>query len=238
MPSIDVTDATFEAEVVARSAEVPVVVDLWAPWCGPCRTLGPIIERVIDATEGRVVLVKVNVDDNPRISQAFQVQSIPAVFAVKDRKVIESFVGAIPEAQIKAWVAKIVPAKSAADTLIDDGLSTGRRESFEQALALEPGNARGVVALAELMVANGENEAALALLARIPETPEVTRVAALARVGTPADDALETIAELESLLPMVKADEVARQRYVDLLAVLGEDPRVPALRRKLTAQLF
>ena len=238
MGYVDVTDATFEAEVVAKSAELPVVVDLWAPWCGPCRTLGPIIEKVVDATEGRVVLVKVNVDENPRISQAFQVQSIPAVFAIKDRKVIDSFVGAIPEGQIAQWVAKFAPAKSAADTLIDQGLALGQRDLLEQALALEPGNARGVVALAERMVTDGENEAALTLLARIPETAEVTRVAALARIGTPADSAIEVLAELESLLPKVKADEVARQRYVDLLEVMGEDPRVPALRRKLTAQLF
>jgi putative thioredoxin len=238
MAYVDVTDAMFEAEVVAKSAEVPVVVDLWAPWCGPCRTLGPLIERVIDATEGRVVLVKVNVDENPRISQAFQVQSIPAVFAIKDRKVIDSFVGAIPEAQIKSWVSKFAPAKSAADTLIDQGLALGQRDLLEQALEIEPGNARGVVALAERMVADGENEAALALLARIPETAEVIRVAALARIGTPADSAQELLVELESLLPQVKADEVARQRYVDLLEVMADDPRVPGLRRKLTAQLF
>ena len=238
MAYVDVTDATFDAEVVAKSAEVPVVVDLWAPWCGPCRTLGPLIERAVDATEGRVILVKVNVDENPRISQAFQVQSIPAVFAIKDRKVVDSFVGAIPESQIKAWVSKFAPEKSEADTLIDQGLALGRRDLLEQALALEPGNARGVVALAERLVTDGEAEAALALLARVPETGEVTRVAALARIGTPADSAQEVIAELETLLPTVKADESARQRYVDLLELMVDDPRVPALRRKLTAQLF
>ena len=238
MAYVEVTDATFDAEVVAKSADVPVVVDLWAPWCGPCRSLGPIIERVIDATEGRVILVKVNVDENPRISQAFQVQSIPAVFAIKDRKVVDSFVGAIPEPQIKAWVAKFAPAKSPVEVLIDDALVSGKRELLEQALAMEPGNPRGVVALAERMVADGEAEAALALLARIPETPDVTRVAALARIGTPADDMGDVVVELESLLPSVKADEVARQRYLDLLELMADDPRVSGLRRRLTAQLF
>ena len=81
--SIDVTDATFETEVLARSMSVPVVVDVWAPWCEPCKTLGPIIERVVAATNGKVVLAKVNVDENPGIAQAFRVQSIPAVFAVE-----------------------------------------------------------------------------------------------------------------------------------------------------------
>ncbi len=97
MAAIDVTDATFQTEVVDKSKEVPVVVDLWAPWCGPCKTLGPIIEKVIDETDGKVVLVKVNVDENPGLSQAFKVQSIPAVYAVKDGAVVDGFMGSYPE---------------------------------------------------------------------------------------------------------------------------------------------
>src|ERR1044072_6920115 len=93
----DVTDATFEAEVLDASEKTPIVVDLWAPWCGPCRTLGPILEDVVGATNGQVKSVKVNVDDNPRVSATFQVQSIPAVFALSDRKVAWSFIGAIPQ---------------------------------------------------------------------------------------------------------------------------------------------
>ena len=94
---IDVTDATFEQDVLVRSEQVPVVVDLWAPWCGPCRTLGPILEKVVAAKGGSVELVKVNVDENPQISATFQVQSIPAVFALKDGKVVDGFIGAVPE---------------------------------------------------------------------------------------------------------------------------------------------
>ena len=97
----DVTDATFAAEVIERSTQVPVVVDLWAPWCGPCKTLSPIIERVIADTDGAVELAKVNVDENPQVSQAFQVQGIPAVFAIVDGQVVDHFVGAQGEAFVK-----------------------------------------------------------------------------------------------------------------------------------------
>src|SRR3954451_8818676 len=106
---MDVTDATFQAEVIDRSHQVPVVVDLWAEWCGPCRTLGPIIERVVDATEGQVVLAKVDTDANRAVAEAFQVQSIPAVYALKDGKVVDGFVGALPESRVKEFIDSLLP---------------------------------------------------------------------------------------------------------------------------------
>ncbi len=245
----DVTDASFEVDVLHRSLEVPVVVDLWAPWCGPCKTLGPIIERVVDATEGKVVLAKVNVDDNPRISQTFQVQSIPAVFAIRERKIVDTFIGALPESQIRAWVAKLTPPKSQADMLIDAGLANGDEAMLWQALDLEPANARAVTALAGVLAETGRGQEALALLARIPETSETATIAARARLGGsipvvpddvgPSVDSHEaTVAELESLLDTVKTDDEARQRYVDLLALMGDDERVTGMRRKLAARLY
>ena len=242
---IDATDASFEATVLDRSVEVPVVVDLWAPWCGPCRTLGPIIERVIDGTDGKVVLVKVNVDENQRISQTFQVQSIPAVFALKDRKIIDSFIGALPESQIKAWIARLAPPKSQADMLVDAGLENDDEGLLWQAIDLEPANARAVTALAGVLADSNRGQEALALLARIPETPETVTIAARARLGVSVpvaesaeDPHISTVVELESLLENVKANDEARQRYVDLLAVMGDDERVAGLRRKLAARLF
>jgi len=112
---MDVTDATFQDAVVTRSAEVPVVVDLWAPWCGPCTTLGPMLERAVAATDGALELAKVNVDENPRISQTFGVKSIPAVFAIAGGQVVDQFIGALPEEQVTAFVQKLLPAPSEAD---------------------------------------------------------------------------------------------------------------------------
>ena len=233
--AIDVTDATFETDVLARSAGPAVVVDLWAPWCGPCTQLGPILERVCDATDGQVVLAKVNVDENPGISQAFRVQSIPAVFAVKDGKVVDGFVGAQGEAAVVEFVSRLLPSE--AETMVADLVAAGDETSLRQALDLEPDNHDAIVKLGELLVAQGDNEGALALVARIPESSETKRIAALARSGSQLGSDIET--QLDELLDQVKADDDARQRFVDLLEIMGpDDPRTASYRRKLTARLF
>jgi putative thioredoxin len=232
----DVTDATFERDVVERSAQVPVVVDLWAEWCGPCRTLGPILERVIAGTGGAVELAKVDVDRNPGISASFQVQSIPAVYALRDRKVVDSFLGAVPEATVREFVSRLVPVPSEADRLV----AAGDEASLRRALEIEPNHAAAVVALADLLVDSDRAGEALELLARLPETGEARRVAARARLATQAVDGQPDVeARLSDLLDRVKGDEAARREFVDLLEVLGpEDPRTPRYRKALTARLF
>src|SRR4051794_35074822 len=152
MAYVDVTDATFQTEVIERSQRVPVVVDLWAEWCGPCKTLGPIIEKVVDDTNGEVVLAKVDVDANPQIGQAFRVQSIPAVYAIRNGEIVDSFIGAIPEQQVRQWVAGLAPAPSEADTLV----AAGDETSLRRALELEPDHAGAVVGLAQLLVEQGD----------------------------------------------------------------------------------
>lgn len=232
---IDVTDATFERDVIDRSAEVPVVVDLWAPWCGPCRTLGPILERVVGGTEGRVELVKVNVDENPSVAGSFGVQSIPAVYALRDGKVVGSFVGALPERQVAEFVERLSPAETEVDRLVQKGDEASLRAALEQ----QSDHPEAIVALAELLVDRGNGEEALALLARVPETAEGRRVAALARVGGEEAVTDDVEAELDRLLDRVKADEDARRQFVDILEVLGpDDPRTARYRKALTARLF
>ena len=233
----DVTDATFQEQVIERSKQVPVVVDLWAPWCGPCRTLGPILEKVVAGTGGQVELAKVNVDENPAISNSFQVQSIPAVFALKDGKVVDGFIGAQPEPRVAEFVARLAPAPTEVDRLVD----AGDEASLRKALELEPGHEGAVLAMARLLVGRGEPEAALELLARLPETPDVRAVAAQARLAERQVDlgAGDPSALLDALLDRVRADEGARQEFLDLLETLGpDDPRTARYRKALAARLF
>lgn len=233
---IDVTDATFEQEVVERSKQTPVVIDLWAEWCGPCKTLGPILEKVVESTAGRVVLAKVDVDENRQVATAFQVQGIPAVYAMKDGKVVGGFVGAQGEPQVQEFVDQLLPSDE--DLLIQELISAGDEESLRRALELVPDHEAATLALASLLVADDRGEAALEVLARLPETTEVRHLAALARTGTDVtDQEIET--NLDDLLERVKGDDGARQQFLDLLERLDpDDPRRSLYRKKLTARLF
>ena len=233
--AIDVTDATFQTEVIDRSNDTTVVVDLWAPWCGPCRTLGPIIEKVCDETEGQVVLTKVNIDENPGIAQAFDVQSIPLVVALRDGQPVDGFLGAQPEHMVREWIGKLLPSEE--QNAINALIAAGDETSLRQALDEEPGEERVIVPLAQLLVDDGRAEEALELLNRVPETDAVRRVAAEARLSMrPADDHDET---LNTLLAKVKDDEDARREYLDILEVMGaEDPRTAGYRKQLTNRLF
>ncbi|HLW45403.1 MAG TPA: tetratricopeptide repeat protein [Acidimicrobiales bacterium] len=233
----DVTDATFQTEVLDRSSTVPVVVDLWAPWCGPCRTLGPMLEQAVAATEGAVELAKVNVDENPQVAATFRVQSIPAVFAVRDGQVVDGFIGAIPQAQVDEFVARLGPAPmSEADQLV----AAGDEASLRKALDLQRDHPGAVVALARLLVDAGQPDEALELLARVPETADVRAVAALARLsarGVP--DGGDVTKTLDDLLGRVRDDEDARQEFLDVLETLGpDDPRAAGYRRALASRLF
>jgi putative thioredoxin len=233
--AIDVTDATFQTEVIDRSLTTPVVVDLWAPWCGPCRTLTPILERVVDSTGGQVALVKVDIDQNPGVAQAFRVQSIPMVVAFSGGQPVDAFMGAQGEHEVREFVERLLP--TAAESAVADLVAAGDEVSLRQALELDPAGEDAIVALAELLIDRGAADEALALLGRIPENDRTRPIAARARVGFEPDD--DHDATLTSLLDRVKDDDEARQKFVDILELMGpHDPRTAGYRKQLTSRLF
>jgi putative thioredoxin len=233
--ALDVTDATFQVDVVEKSHSGPVIVDFWAPWCDPCKTLTPILERATDATGGQVVLAKVNVDENPQVAQAFQVQSIPAVFVIKDGQIVHNFLGAKPEQYVQELVQALLPDPTQVRVL--ELLAQGTEESLRDAVALAPGNEDAVCKLAEFLITTGNATESLTLLTRLPETDRVRNIGARARLAlNPVDD---FDFQLDALLLQVKTDEDARQKYLDILESMGvEDPRTSKYRKLLTATLF
>lgn len=233
--AIDVTDATFQSDVIERSATAVVLVDLWAPWCGPCKTLGPILETVVAETGGKAVLVKVDIDQNPGIAQAFKVQSIPMVVGFVDGQPVDAFMGAQGEHEVREFVQRLLPTPQ--DNLLSSLIHAGDEASLRQALEMDPANEDAIVALGELLVARGETDETLALLSRIPETDRTRLLAATARLGMVPDD--DHDATLTALLDQVKADDDARQQFIDILELMGpHDPRTAQYRKQLTARLF
>jgi len=233
--AIDVTDATFQKEVIEKSMVTPVIIDLWAQWCGPCKTLGPILEKLTAATKGKVILAKVDVDTCPQVAQAFQVQSIPAVYAMKDGKIVDGFVGAQSEHVVEQFIKNLLPEQVIVD--VKALLAKGDEASLRQALEAEPTNESVVVALADLLTARKDCSAALELLKTVPETERVrTSIAAARAAFVPQDDYDK---QLTDLLVRVKTDEDAKSEFLELLAKMGpNDPRTADYRKKLTARLF
>src|SRR3954469_7325492 len=158
----DVSEQDFQQKVVERSKQVPVVVDFWAEWCGPCRTLGPALEKAVNARNGEIELVKIDTDRNPGVAQEFQIASIPAVKAFKDGEVVAEFIGAIPPARIEAFLNEIVPSE--ADRLAE----AGDEADLRKALELDPRNARAAIGLGRVLLGQGETEEALELLRAFP----------------------------------------------------------------------
>jgi putative thioredoxin len=232
----DVTDATFATDVMERSKSVPIVIDLWAEWCGPCRTLGPIIEKVVNETNGAVELAKVDVDANPQISQAFRVQSIPAVFAIHDGQIVDSFVGALPEAQVREFVQRLAPGATAVDRLV----SAGDETSLREALALDPNNVEAAVALGDFLRQEDRLDDAEAMLqpfANVVSAKTILARIRLQRSGVSLDGDLDLT--LDHLLEQSATNDLLKDQLLEVLDALGpEDPRYVSYRRRLASRLY
>lgn len=175
------TTATFMQDVIEASRTTPVIVDFWATWCGPCKQLGPVLEKVVTEARGAVRLVKVDIDKNPEIAQQLRIQSIPAVFAFANGRPIDGFAGALPESQVKQFVDRVAAAAGTTQTSpIDDALAEARElleakdhrsagALYSQILQHEPDNAAAMAGLARCLMAAGDVDKAAEVLAKVPE---------------------------------------------------------------------
>ena len=186
---MDVSESSFQSAVLDRSHTLPVVVDFWAEWCGPCRQLGPVIERAVDARAGKVELAKVDVDANPGLARAFGIQSIPAVKAFRDGKVAAEFIGAQSPSAVDQFLDSLLPSE--ADGLVE----LGDEESLRRANELEPSRADAAVPLAKILKERGETDEALAVLARVPGSFAADGLAARIALESAAGSAASSSAQ-------------------------------------------
>jgi putative thioredoxin len=243
----DVTEATFERDVVQRSHDVPVVVDFWAAWCGPCRQLTPVLETAIREREPQLDLAKLDTDANQQIANAFQIQGIPAVKAFRDGKVVDEFVGAQPPAMVAKFLDGLVPSEA-------DGLvAAGGEEDLRRALELEPHRTDAAVALAQMLHERGQSAAALELLGNTTGSYAAEGLAARIRLEADPEladafaalDAGDQQRGLDALIAAIAATDDSdrrddlRRAVVGVLDVLGaEHPLARESRRKLASALY
>jgi len=255
---VDVTDADFVDKVVEESKRRPVVVDLWASWCGPCRTLGPILERAAERREGRFLLAKLDVDANPYTAGQFGVQSIPTVIAFRDGRPVDGFIGAISEPMVSEFVDRILPSE--ADLAAQEALEEERtgdvadaERRYREALSAEPDNPPAGLGLGRILAERGDLQEAKEILTPLRPDPDAERLLAGIRIsewstleepGTlPSAKRLAARGKwreaLDGMLGALRDDPAAREAMLEVFAVLGDDdPLVAEYRRKLANALF
>jgi len=236
----DSDTANFAADVLEASMETPVIVDFWAPWCGPCKTLGPAIERVVNNAAGAVKLVKIDIDQNPEIAQQMRVQSIPAVFAFAGGRPVDGFVGALPESQIKSFVDRVLQAAGGAqgDNPIDAAFEQAEAAAeagdyqaagsiYQQLVQHDPGNMKAVAGFAMALVKLEQAEAAEQFLAQLPQeqqdAPELASVRAALELAAQAGEAQAELAGLQAKVIRDPQDLQARYDLAVAQSALGQN---------------
>ena len=229
----DVTEATFQQDVIDRSHEVPVVVDFWAAWCGPCRQLTPVLEDEVRKREPKLDLAKLDTDANQQIAAAFRIQGIPAVKAFKDGKLVDEFVGAQPPPQVRTFLDGLLPSE--ADALVQEG----DEQSLRRALELEPARGDAAVALAVLANATGSFPAeGLAARIRLEDDPALAEAFAALDAGEQQRGLDALIAAIAATSDQDRRDDL-RRAVVGVLDELGaEHPLARESRRKLASALY
>ncbi|MEO6340811.1 MAG: thioredoxin [Caulobacteraceae bacterium] len=227
----DATDASFMADVIEASRTQPVIVDFWAPWCGPCRQLTPVIERAVTEAKGAVKLVKVNIDENPRMAGQLKVQSIPAVFAFSKGQPVDGFMGALPESQIKAFIGRLTGAgaESEIDALLAEAAESlsigdmgGAAQGFAEVLQLDPKNIKAIAGLARCYLNGGDNERAAEVIALAPADSNDADLAGVRAALTFAEQATSETGPFEQRLAANADDHDARLELAKALAGHGK----------------
>ena len=240
----DTTTQTFVKDVIEESKRQPVLVDFWAPWCGPCKQLTPVLEKAVKAAKGKVKLVKMNIDDHPAIPGQMGIQSIPAVIAFVNGQPADGFMGALPESQVMAFLERLTKDRiggeaqdllKAADAALAEGDTAGAADIYAQLLAEESGNVPALAGLARCYVETGALDQARQTLDMVPEGKRNEAPVAAARAALELAEQAKTLGPVAELEQKVAANPLDHQARFDLaLALNGQGQRVQALEHLLS----